>query len=68
MYLINTLLVKENINYNIRYTVMLLYNKLCVEKSKYENTVGIAIFAIGSLTIELFPELYNVTSEVVKSN
>ena len=47
---------------------MLLYNKLCGEKSKYENTVGIAIFTIGSPTIELFAESYNVVSEVAKSN
>ena len=38
------------------------------KKNKYEDRDGIAIFAIGSPTIELFAASYNVASEVAKTN
>ena len=65
---INNLFTTENTNYNIRYTAWLLDTKLWGEKNKYEDTEGIALFAIGSPTIELFAASYNVASEVAKTN
>ena len=65
---INNLFTTENTNYNIRYTAWLLDTKHWGETNKYEDTEGIAIFVIGSPTIELFAASYNVASEVAKTH
>ena len=63
---IDKLFVSSNTKANIRKTAYLLDTEFWGKSKKIEDTKGIALFAIGSPTIELFVASYNNASEVAK--
>lgn len=65
---INNLFLPNNANSNIRKTASLLDTKFWGNTEKFEDINGIALFAIGSPTIELFTSSYNAASKVANIN
>ncbi len=67
-YKISNLFTEKNTNENIRYTAWLLDTEFWGTTNKYEDTEGIAIFSIGSPTLELFAASYNVASAIAQAH